>query len=123
MKLTLNSIFPNALYIDNGYYSFLLSPKKAPLQLDRYYPDLKIAFEYDGEQHKTYNPYMHKTQAAFAYLQECDRMKNEYCKALGIHLIRISHEKKITKQYILERLDAEGMLSKLRKKTHTDEVI
>lgn len=121
MKQTLNQIFPNAIYIDNGYYSFLPSPKNAPLQLDRYYPDLKLAFEYDGEQHKSFNPYMHKTKAAFEYLQKCDKMKNEYCKALGIHLIRISHDKKITKEYILERLEAEGILKKLRTKTHIDE--
>lgn len=118
MKQTLNTIFPQATYIDNGYYSFMLSPKGAPLQLDRYYPDLQIAWEYDGQQHSTYNSYMHKTKAAFDYLQECDRMKNEYCKAMGIHLIRISHDKKISKSYILERLEAEGILGQLERQTY-----
>ena len=37
--------FIRADYVNNGYYSFLRSPKGAPLQLDRYYPDLKLAFE------------------------------------------------------------------------------
>ena len=123
MKQILNTVFPKDVSIDNGYYSFLMSPKGAPLQLDRYYPDLKLAFEFDGAQHKSYNPYMHKTKAAFEYLQQCDRMKNEYCKALGIHLVRISHEKKITKAYIVERLEAEGILSNLRQQTYINEAL
>lgn len=109
MKQVLNQIFTEEVYIDNGYYSFLLSPKGAPLQLDRYYPELRLAFEYDGAQHAKFNPYMHKTQAAFEYLQKCDQLKNQYCKDLGIHLIRINHEKTITVDYILERLKAEGV--------------
>jgi len=32
-------------FINHGYYSSLPSPKGYPMQLDRYYPDLKLAFE------------------------------------------------------------------------------
>ena len=121
MKAVLNQLFPHAIYIDNGYYSFLPSPKGAPLQLDRYYPELKLAFGYDGQQHASYNPYMHRSKAAFEYLQLCDRLKDEYCHRLGIRLIRIRHDKPITPQYILKRLEAEGILDELRRKTYINE--
>lgn len=45
MQKLLNDILPDDDYIDNGYYSWLISPKGAPLQLDRFYPELNIAFE------------------------------------------------------------------------------
>lgn len=121
MKQLLNQILPEAVYIDNGYYSFLLSPKKSPLQLDRYYPDLKLAFEFDGSQHSEYNPFMHSSQAAFQYLQECDALKDYLCKKLGIRLIRIKHDKKLTKAYLIERLRAESILEELKRKTEVVE--
>jgi hypothetical protein len=121
MKKIFNSILPSATYIDNGYYSFLMSPKGSPLQLDRYYPELQLAIEVDGRQHKEYVSYIHKSKAQFHYLQQCDRMKDEYCQSLGIYLIRIQHNEKLTKAYIIRRLEKEGILHKLRTKTNVDE--
>lgn len=121
MQYALNLIFPEASYIDGGYYSFLPSPKGAPLQLDRYYPRLKLAFEYDGAQHTSFNPFIHKTQEAFNYLQECDRLKNELCEKHGIRLIRIRHDKKVTKGYLVGRLKEEGLLEEMKQRTHVSE--
>lgn len=83
-------------FINHGYYSFLSSPKGYPLQLDRYYPDLKLAWEFDGKQHEEYNKYIHKSKKNFDYYKECDRLKEKYCKQRGIVLIRIAWNYKIT---------------------------
>lgn len=83
-------------YINHGYYSFLKSPKGHPLQLDRYYPDLKLGWEFDGKQHSEYNKYIHKSKKNFDYYKECDKLKEKYCKEKGITLIRIAWNYKIT---------------------------
>jgi hypothetical protein len=41
----LREMFPDEEYIRNGYYSFLMSPKQMPMQLDMYFPKMKLAFE------------------------------------------------------------------------------
>lgn len=94
----------DAEYINNGYYSWLKSPRGAPMQLDRYYPDLKLAFEHHGNQHFQYNKYYHKSKSQFNYLQECDRLKAELCKAHGIQLVVIDYRDKITPELINQRL-------------------
>lgn len=83
-------------FINHGYYSFLPSPKGYPLQIDRYYPDLKLGWEFDGKQHEEYNKYIHKSKKNFDYYKECDRLKEKYCKEKGITLIRIAWNYKIT---------------------------
>lgn len=121
MQYTLNSILPEAEYIDNGYYSWLLSPKKAPMQIDRLYPRLKIGFEFNGRQHYEFNPYMHKTQEAFEYLQQCDRIKAKLLKQLGYTLISIKYDKTITKGYLVRRLEEEGLMPLLKQQTKVDD--
>ena len=83
-------------FINHGYYSYLKSPKGYALQLDRYYPDIKLAFEFDGKQHEEYNKYIHKSKKNFDYYKECDKLKEKYCKQRGITLIRIAWNYKIT---------------------------
>lgn len=89
-------------FINHGYYSFLPSPKHSPMQLDRYYPDIKLAFEYDGEQHDKYIKYIHKSKANFEYYQACDRLKTKSCKDYGITLIRVDHKAKVTPNLIVD---------------------
>lgn len=117
MQEVLNEIMPDADYIDNGYYSWLLSPKDAPLQLDRFYPELNLAFEFNGRQHYEFNPYMHKNQEAFEYLQRCDRKKRRDCRRRGVKLITIKYTKKITKEYLIRRFKEEKILLDLKNKT------
>lgn len=45
MFKVLSKLMPAEEYIQNGYYSWLLSPKNQPMQLDIYFPRLKLAFE------------------------------------------------------------------------------
>jgi very-short-patch-repair endonuclease len=64
--------------------------------MDRYYPDLKLGFEYDGKQHEEYNKYIHKSKKNFEYYKECDKLKEVACKNKGITLIRVAYNYKIT---------------------------
>lgn len=106
----MDKLLPGQYYIRNGYYSFLQSPKGSPMQYDLYYPEFKLAMEFDGKQHNEYNPYFFKTKKQFEYLQECDKLKDRYSSAFSITLIRITHDKKITVSLIKERLTAAGRL-------------
>ncbi len=104
----LDEIFPGEYYIRNGYYSFLMSPKGKPMQYDIYYPDLKLAFEYQGRQHYYYNSRFFKNEKQFKYLQRCDRLKKKLSKELGITLIVIDYKKNITKDYVRKRIKLTG---------------
>lgn len=117
MQYLLNKIMPEAVYIDNGFYSFLPSPKDHPMQMDRYYPDLKLAFEFQGKQHYQFNSYMHSSKESFEYLKTCDALKAKLLKQRGIRLITIKYDKEITLGYLVRRLKEEGILDDLRQKT------
>lgn len=96
MFRALNGLLKGHKYINHGYYSYLLSPKGYPMQLDRFYPDLKLGFEYDGKQHEEYNKYIHRTKQNFEYYKQCDRLKEKQCRENGITLIRVAWNYKIT---------------------------
>lgn len=94
----LNELLPGEVFINHGYYSNLPSPKGYPMQLDRYYPELKLAFEFQGRQHEEYTKYIHKSQKNFDYYQECDALKRQYCQAQGIALVEVAWNHKITEE-------------------------
>ena len=110
----LDNILRGRTYINHGYYSMLPSPKGAPMQLDRYYPELRLAFEYDGPQHETYSPFIHKSYENFQYMKECDKVKEELCKKLGITLIRVHYKHRITDESL--KLDIKKANKELYKK-------
>jgi len=75
----------------NGKKSFIKSLKTdRHLELDGYSDKLKIAFEYQGEQH-------YKAIARFgnniSNIQKIDRYKAEQCKIFGVSLLQIPHYK------------------------------
>lgn len=90
-------------YINNGFYSWMLSPKGAPLQLDRFYPSLNLAFEIQGIQHTTRQPY-YQTKEQFEYLKKCDIIKKKVCKERGITLIHIKHNEIATEALIKKKI-------------------
>eukprot|EP00933_Yihiella_yeosuensis_P058880 TRINITY_DN5964_c0_g1_i2.p1 TRINITY_DN5964_c0_g1~~TRINITY_DN5964_c0_g1_i2.p1 ORF type:complete len:362 (-),score=28.31 TRINITY_DN5964_c0_g1_i2:747-1754(-) len=62
------------------------------LQLDCYYPELKLAAEYHGEQHYHKDHYFHSNDPlAFKKLLERDKRKVELCKTNGVRLIVIPY--------------------------------
>ncbi len=73
----------------NGYYDWLLSPNKKPMQLDVYLPDYGVAIEIDGMQHYEYPNNIHASERAFKYQFKKDRIKEELCEKRGVVLKRI----------------------------------
>ena len=77
------------------------------LQLDGYNKELKIAFEYNGEQHYIFpNKYNNINELwKFRRQQDNDKIKVERCKELGIKLIVIPYfENKNLKEFIIRKL-------------------
>ena len=68
------------------------------LQLDGYCQELKIAFEYQGEQHTTgwfFRDDKNKQEKSLMEITVRDTEKKQACKDLGILLLEINHYKKI----------------------------
>jgi hypothetical protein len=74
------------------------------LFLDIYLPQLLVAFEFDGQQHYTYNRFFHKNPERFLASKKRDKLKSTKCHELGIKLIRIKFDEEITRDLVLTRL-------------------
>jgi hypothetical protein len=62
------------------------------LELDIYNEELKIAIEYDGQQHTKYVPFFHKNYEDFLNQRYRDEIKKMLCKQNGINLISINYD-------------------------------
>lgn len=79
LKKLLDEIFLNTPYEDNYRPNFLKNIKTGKnLEIDRYYPSLKLGFEYNGLQHNM-----------FEYQKDKDKIKLMRCKKEDITLIII----------------------------------
>lgn len=70
------------------------------LYLDIYLPRLKIAFECNGRQHFKFNKFFHKDASSLKKQKENDNLKRLYCEELGITLVDINYNDKITKEFV-----------------------
>jgi hypothetical protein len=86
------------------------------LELDGYNKKLKIAFEYQGEQHYVFPNVFHSTREEFEQQLWRDHVKVEVCKRVGIKLIVIPY----TIEYNTYR-DTKGVVH-LGKKRSKDEI-
>lgn len=87
--------------------NFLKNPKTGKnLELDMYNPELRLAFEYQGVQHRKYTPFFHKTYTDFVDQIDRDTYKVKVCKAHGIDLIHIPDTVKYDdlENYIIQQL-------------------
>lgn len=74
------------------------------LELDIFLPNLKIAFEYQGQQH--YFPIKAwGGKSSFEQLQERDRRKKTICSALNITLIEIAYTEPLNEVHILQKIN------------------
>lgn len=110
VQIWLNELFPEPQYhyIANGYYSWIISPKGYPLQLDFLIYEkghTLFAIEVQGQQHfkKAYN----QTQQQFDYLMDCDIIKERTLKKKKIPLISINYKEKMTKEEFIAILKNE----------------
>lgn len=72
-----------------------------PLELDGYSEDLKLAFEFQGEQHYKQHVRWHKDEDEFKQQQLHDAIKVQKCAELGINLIVIDGRKFHTYEQIV----------------------
>ncbi len=96
MKRLLESLFPQELHKDNGRYNWLQG-----MELDRFYPRLNLAFEYQGEGHFKEIPFFRGNLKEF---QQRDAIKRELCQTRGIILIEIAYFESLNEQLILQKL-------------------
>lgn len=70
---------------------WLINEKGNRLELDGYNEELKIAFEYNGEQHAKEFPWFH-THKRFVECVSNDKIKRFLCKKRGVTLIVVDHK-------------------------------
>lgn len=76
------------------------------LELDIYNDALKVAIEYNGEQHYKYIPFFHKNYEAFLNQKYRDEIKRMLCEKNGIHLIEIRFDTAPTDIATIIKLEA-----------------
>ncbi len=96
--------------LDTQFPHYTILPQKAvkvgykTLYLDYYIPQLKKAFEFDGEAHFSFIKHFHKTISGFLKSKGRDTQKDKYCKDNGITLIRISHNEALSLETLRQKL-------------------
>jgi hypothetical protein len=65
------------------------------LELDCYNDELKIAIEYNGEQHYKYIPHFHSSKDAFYNMKYRDEMKTRLCEQNGVKLVIVPYTVKL----------------------------
>ena len=94
----LREIFPEKTIITHYSPAFLDN-----LELDFFIPDLKLAFEYQGEQHyKIVDHFGGKNKLLIQ--QEHDERKKKLAKRANINLIEISYDDPLTKDFVYNKI-------------------
>jgi len=71
---------------------FLRNPiTNQQLELDCYNPSLRLAVEYQGEQHYKYIPHFHSTRDSFLNQKYRDEIKRDLCEKNNITLIEVPY--------------------------------
>jgi len=72
--------------------SFLRYPETGHnLELDIKCEEMKLAIEYQGDQHYDITPYFHKTYDKFQKQQARDKFKERRCREMGIRLVCVPY--------------------------------
>jgi len=91
---------------------FMLNPvtgSQFNLELDCYNESLRLAVEYQGEQHYKFIPFFHKSKEAFYNQKYRDELKRLRCRELGITLIEVPYtEKRRIRDFLTGELRARG---------------
>jgi len=84
-KQILDKYFSRFRKLDNQHLSWLEG-----LEIDRYYPDLGVAIEFQGDQHSRIVPGMHKGPEDFQRQIHLDTKKRQILESRGIRLYDIN---------------------------------
>ena len=113
-KALRSEVFPGKPYIYEGRYSWLLSPKGEPLELDILFPDVPMAVEVQGKQHQEPSKIFYNRREDWKYYLECDHIKVEACAKYNLPLMVINPDDLIDAESLRER--AKVLLRKTRSK-------
>jgi len=102
LRQILDLLYPNCLYEDWARPPWLLNPKTGKrLEIDRFYPELGMAIEYNGEFHD--KPVLlgngrtvEEEEQRLQEQQDRDLSKSKICKERGIKLVVIRHDDVLT---------------------------
>ena len=82
----LELLFPDKAPFDNCRYSWLANPVTGQhLEIDRYYPELRVGFEFQGEQHFRQVNGM----GDYKHIVYLDKLKKRLCKQSKVLLVAI----------------------------------
>jgi hypothetical protein len=102
LRQILDLLYPNCSHEDWARPPWLLNPKTGKrLEIDRFYPELNMAIEYNGEFH--YKPVLlgsghtiEEEEQRLREQQNRDSSKSRICKERGIQLVVIKHDDVLT---------------------------
>ena len=120
MKHYLDQVFKDETYSDNKKFAednnILVKRGRLDggVEFDRYYPKLKLAFEYNGKQHYEFVPFITKTKEIFIKTQENDGKRKRMCELAGVKLIIIKYDENLSKELILQKLSEAGFLPEIK---------
>lgn len=116
-KHILEDLYPNYDFISIRP-KFLRNPETGKnLELDCYNSKLKLAVEYQGEQHYRFNKYYHNNIYDFYAQLERDMLKQRLCVEEGIKLIVVPYSIKDIRQYLVWILSRDPNLNPNKYKT------
>lgn len=90
-RAILESLYPGYKF-PSTRPDWLINPKTGKsLELDGYCEELKLAFEYNGEQHYIYPNKFHKSVREFLDYKRRDIIKRKLCDLHGVYLLVIPY--------------------------------
>jgi len=90
---------------------FLRNPiTNQQLELDCYNSSLRLAVEYQGEQHYKYIPYFHTTRDSFLNQKYRDKIKKELCLKNNVILIEVPYTVTDISSFLDSKLSEHGLV-------------
>ena len=95
--------YPNEQVLRNERPNWLKNESGNNLELDVFFPELNLAFEYPGRQHREHVPFF-GTVDDFKRQKKNDEIKRTKCKLRGISLIEIWFDDPLNKTFINRKI-------------------
>ena len=95
--------YPTEKILRNERPDWLKNEANHNLELDIFLPEIDLAFEYNGKQHREHVPFF-GTVAQFEKQKRNDQIKRETCKSKGIVLIEIWFDEPLNKSFVNKKI-------------------
>ena len=95
--------YPTEKILRNERPDWLKNEANHNLELDIFLPEIDLAFEYNGKQHREHVPFF-GTVAQFEKQKRNDEIKRETCKSKGMVLIEIWFDEPLNKSFVNKKI-------------------